>query len=64
MMSPLVKEATEDSPFLRELIEPGPVRVVIDRRCPLVKTADARRYVESGHESGYAVMVVEHNSRT
>ncbi len=54
---------TADLLFLRELIERGEIRSVIDRRYPLEQTADAHRYVETGQKKGSVVISVAHGKQ-
>lgn len=47
-----------DLTLLKDLIEHGHVRAVIDRRYPLDAIVDAHRYVDQGHKRGGVVVTV------
>ncbi len=49
----------KDLLFIKELLETGRIKPVIDRRYPLSEVPEAVRYVEAGHATGKVVITLE-----
>jgi NADPH:quinone reductase-like Zn-dependent oxidoreductase len=54
----VAKYRKEDVVLLKELVEAGAYRAVIDRTYPLESVVDATRYVETGQKTGNVVLTV------
>jgi NADPH:quinone reductase-like Zn-dependent oxidoreductase len=54
----ITKYSKEDVLLLKELVEAGEYRAVIDRTYPLEDVVDATRYVETGQKTGNVVLTV------
>jgi NADPH:quinone reductase-like Zn-dependent oxidoreductase len=52
--------AKQDLLFIKELIEAGRYRAVIDRSYPLEEVIEAARYVETEQKTGNVVLTVSH----
>jgi NADPH:quinone reductase-like Zn-dependent oxidoreductase len=52
----VAREAPGDLKLIRELIEAGKLKTVVDRRYPLHEIAAAYDYAEGGHKKGHVVI--------
>ena len=58
MLPFLAKNSKEDLIVLKELIETGKVKPIVDKTYPLSEAAEAMRYLETGHARAKIVITV------
>jgi len=63
VISGVARATPEDQALLKELIEAGKLRTVIDKRYPLAEIAEAHRHAEAGHKKGHVVVLFDNTSR-
>ncbi|UCD37221.1 MAG: zinc-binding dehydrogenase, partial [Fidelibacterota bacterium] len=60
----LGSEKQEDMVLLKELVEAGEIKTIIDRTYPLEEAAEAHKYYEEGPKTGRVVITMDKDSKS
>jgi NADPH:quinone reductase-like Zn-dependent oxidoreductase len=63
MVSLMARQNKTDLVFVKQLLEAGKIKPVIDRRYTLSEVPEAIRYLEEGHARGKVIITLEHKAR-
>ena len=56
------KDKSKDLSFIKELLQKGQIKSVIDKTYTLDQIAEAHRYVDSGHKKGNVLITIIDNN--
>lgn len=60
----LGKENTKNLVFLKNLVEKGKIKPIIDKIYPWEHVVDAHRYVDKGHKKGHVVITIKNDIKS
>ena len=54
----MLPDRAEDLEHIKELVESGHIKTIVDKRYPMDKAVDAHRYIESGESKGNVIISI------